>query len=293
MIIRDHLSGDVHEDLVQMDKESRAKRTEGANPIEFMQWVTETLRLDREKYKDLAAEHLNLTKAADSATIGLKRLESLVKYLKRDELEHLQNMHRTFVHNNRGIAYILDRCKKILDETTTTWQLVGETLVQPLADRHKKMGMQQEIGLRLRDIDAYYDRCGKAVAAENERNRQLAEAIQSLMNEVSIKLPPSIQKQIGMEDQVRQLALDYSISLQKGKDMINPAKATAVGAGKIKQLGEPTPNSVPTPSTPSTPSTPATTQTKISVSKTDSMNYIYGGLAVAAGLILGCVVFSK
>jgi len=288
MIIRDHLSGDLHEDFAQMDRESLAKRTEGADPIAFLQWVTETLRLNREKYKELNAEHENLVKAADSALIGLKRLESLVKYLKRDELEHLQNMHRTFVHNNRGIAYTLDRYKKILDETTTTWQLVGETLVQPLADRHKKMGMQKEIGLRLQDVDAYFERCRAAVDAETERNRQLAEAIQKLMNEVSIKLPPSIQKQIGMEDQVKQLALDYSISLQRGKDTINPAKATAVGAGKIKRLGE-----APAPTSTNQAPNPTPGKAEISVSKKDSMNYIYGGLAIAAGLALGCVVFSK
>jgi hypothetical protein len=154
------------------------------------------------------------------------------------------------------------------------------------------MGMQQEIGLRLRDIDAYYERCTKAIEDENERNRQLAEAIQSLMNETSIKLPPSIQKQIGMEDQVKQLALDYSISLQKGKDMINPAKATAVGAGKVKRLGEAESTITPSPAKNSTPAK-ASEQAQISVSKADSMKYIYGGLAVAAGLALGCVVFSK
>lgn len=282
MIIRDHLSGDVHEDLAQLSKDSLDRRTEPANPIEFLQWVRETLRLHRQKHDELAVEHKNLVKAADSATIGLKRLEALVQYLKRDELEHLQNMHRTFVHNNRGIGYILERCKKMLDETTTTWQLVGETLVQPLADRHKKKGMQQEIGLRLKDIDAYFERCSDAVNAENNRNRQLAEGIQTLMNAVKIKLPPSMQKQVAMEDQVKQLALDYSISLKKGKDHINPAKATAAEAGKLKQLGEET-RPVATP-------TPTTTPT---ASKATSMNYIFGGLAIAAGLTLGCIIFSK
>jgi len=283
MIIRDHLSGDVHEDLAQLSKDSLDRRTEPADPIEFLQWVREAIRLHRKKHDELLAEHRDLVKAADSATIGLKRLEALVQYFKRDELEHLQNMHRTLVHNNRGLGYILERCKKILDENTTTWQLVGETLVEPLADRHKKKGMQQEMGLRLKDIDAYFERCDNAVSAENQRNRQLAEGIQSLMNAVSIKLPPSLRKQIDMEDQVKQLALDYSISLKKGEDVINPAKAAAVGAGKLKQLGE---------ELPATP-TPSNAPTEIAVSRAASMNYIYGGLAIAAGLALGCVIFSK
>lgn len=298
MIIRDHLSGDVHEDLAQLSKNSLDRRTEAANPLEFLQWVREALRLHRQKYDELATEHKNLVKAADSATIGLKRLESLVQFMKRDELAHLQNMHRTFVHNNRGLGYTLERCKKILDETTTTWQLIGETLVEPLADRHKKKGMQQEMGLRLKDIDAYFERCSNAVAAENQRNRQLAEGIQALMNAVKIKLPPSMQKQVDTEDQVKQLALDYSISLKKGKDGINPAKAAAVGAGKIQRLGDastpPSPAPTPTaPATPTAPTAPTTVKAEISVSKTTSMNYIYGGLAVAAGLALGCVIFSK
>lgn len=294
MIIRDHLSGDVHEDLAQLSKDSLDRRTESANPLEFLQWVRETLREHRQKYDELAVEHKNLVKAADSATIGLKRLESLVQYFKRDELAHLQDMHRTFVHNNRGIGYTLERCKKILDETTMTWQLVGETLVEPLADRHKKKGMQQEMGLRLKDIDAYFERCSNAVAAENQRNRQLAEGIQALMHSVKIKLPPSMQKQVDMEDQVKQLALDYSISLKKGKDVINPSKATAVEAGKVKRLGETTsaPTQVPTSTATPTPTT-AAPKAEIVVAKSTSMNYIFGGLAVAAGLALGCVIFSK
>lgn len=298
MIIRDHLSGDVHKDLAQMTKESIERHSEPANPLEFIQWVRESLREHQQNYERMAGDHKDLVKAADTATIGLKRLEALVKYFKRDELEHLQNMHRTFVHNNRGIGYLLEKCTKVLGETTTTWQLVGETLVQPLADRHKKIGMQKEIGLRLRDVQYYFDRCQEAIDAETQRNRQLTEGIQKLMHEASVKLPPATQKQMEMEDQVKQLALDYSISLKKGKDRLNPAKATAASAGKLKHLGEGAPaqtrrDDAPVSPTPPAPASNTPANTEVTLTTDNSKRYIYGGLAMAGGLVIGCLLFSK
>lgn len=287
MIIKDHLSGDVHEDLKKLSQDSMDRRAEPADPAHFIEWVRESLREHRETLGELQTEHQNLLKAADIATIGLKRLESLVKYLKRDELENMQNLHRTFMHNHRNAGYTLDKCKRILDETTTTWQLVAETLMQPLADRHKKIGMQKEIGLRLRDVEFYYNKCKEEIADLSSRNRQLSQGIQELMHTTSVKLPPDTQKQIEMEDQVKQLALDYGKSLRRAENRATENISKRVEATKIpvdrksSSLGN-------TPETTKTPDS-----VKITVSATDSKKYIYCGLAVVAGLTLGCVIFSK
>lgn len=297
-IIKDHLSGDVHEDLRQMNQESLDRRTEAADPLEFMKWASESLRLHRESQDQFVKDHQNLNKAADSATIGLKRLEALVRYISRDELQHLQDLHRTFVHHNRGTGYLIEKCKKVLNETTMTWQLAGETLVQPLADRQKKKGIQQEFGLRLRDIDYYFDRCKNTIEEQKVRDRQLAEGIQNLMNVASIKLPPHVKQTIDREDAVKQLAVDYQVDLKKGKDFINPAKAAAVGAGKITRLGD---ASAPAPATPvATTSLPPASPVPSSISTptpvntpADGFNYKYAGVAIATGLVLGAFLFSK
>jgi len=281
MIIRDHLSGDVMNDLAQMSKESQDRRTEPADGLEFLNWVAESLRLHRKTYDELANEWALLKKADSDATIGLKRLEALVVYFNRDELEHLQEMHRTFVHNNWGIGYTLERCKKILAETTTNYQLVGETLVQPLADRHKKKGVQQELGLRLRDIDEYYERLKNDIESQKKLNIQLAEGIQKLMNIASIKLPPHVKQQMNREDQIKKLATEYQVDLKKGKDFINPSVAARAGAGKLKQYGDANEGG-----------SQDITITPTSDKTEPATNYVYAGLALAAGAMVGLVLFS-
>lgn len=298
MIIRDHLSGDVHEDLAQMSKKSLDRRTVEADPIEFMQWGSESLREHRDNQRVMYAEHAELVKAAEAATIGLDRLAALARYITNDELQHIKDMHRTFVHNTRNVAYLIEKCKKVLDETSMTWQLVGETLVQPLADRQKKKGVQQEFGLRLRDIDFYYNKCKAAIEAEKVRNTQLSEGIQALMNQASIKLPPQLKKQGEMEDQVKQLALEYSVSLKKGKDTINPAKAAAAGVGKLKNLGDSGPATNPVVTSSAVGSSvsqtePAELPAAAPVVETkSSFDYKKAGAIVLGSLFLGYIISS-
>jgi len=225
MLIRDNSFGqDLHEKLAHQADEALDRRLEPADAVEFIKWVTETLRKHRQTYNDLATEHSKLNEAADSAIIGLKRLEALVKYFDRNELEYLQGLHRTFIHRNRGIGYMVSRCKKVLDETTMNYQLAAETLKQPLADRHKKIGVQKELGLRLRDIDADYERCKNAVGTQKKLHQQLADGIQKLMHSASIKLPPALKEQASKEDQIKQIALAHKKTLEKGVDNINPSK---------------------------------------------------------------------
>jgi len=212
---------DLLGDLAKQEAAAQNRRLEPPDPIEFLKWITETLRDHRAKYEKLASTHKKLNKKADLATVGLKRLESLVTIKNRARLDFLKETHRTLAAANSGIGYTLDRCKKILDETTISYQLIGETLKSPLADRHKKIAMRKEIGLRLKDIDAEYKRCFQAVALQKKQMRQLSEGIQTLMHKASIKLPPKMRETINREDQVAKIAQMHKKSLSAGRDRIN------------------------------------------------------------------------
>jgi len=165
--------------------------------------------------------HKKLNKKADLATVGLKRLESMVTFKNRSRLDFLKDTHRSLTESNRGIGYTLDRCKRVLEEMTVNYQLIGETLKSTLADRHKKIGMRKEIGLRLKDVDADFTRCFQAVALQKKQMRQLSEGIQKLMNKASIKLPPEMRETINREDQVARITKMHNKALSEGRDKIN------------------------------------------------------------------------
>jgi len=212
---------DLLGDLAKQESAAQDRRLVPPNPTEVLKWITETLRDHRAKYDKLASAHRELTKKGDMATVGLKRLESIVTFKDRERLEFLENMHRTLATQNDGIGYTLDRCKRVLHETTVNYQLIGETLKSALADRHKKIGMRKEIGLRLDDIDSDFNRCFQAVALQKKQMRQLSEGIQKLMHKASIKLPPKARENLNREHQVDKIAMMHNKSLSKGMDKIN------------------------------------------------------------------------
>jgi hypothetical protein len=111
-----------------------------------------------------------------------------------------------------------------LNETTINAQFVGETLNAALADRHKKIAVQKELGLRLRDTDSDFDRCKRAVGGQKTTYKQLSEGIQTLMSKASIKLPAKVKASMNMQDEVAKLAIMHQKSLSKGKDAINSKK---------------------------------------------------------------------
>jgi len=220
-------NGDLLGDLREQEVNAQAKRLEPASPTEFLKWVAETLREHREKYGKLRSAHQKLRKDSEVATVGLKRLESLIIFKDKYDLDHLQRMHETLTQGNAGIDYTLDRCQRVLDETATNYQLIGETLKDQLADRHKKIGMQKELGLRLRDIEEQFDRCFLAVANQKKIVRQLSEGIQKLMHKASIKLPPKVKEDIHREDEIQRVALDYRKQLKQQRKNISPAPYSA------------------------------------------------------------------
>jgi len=222
MIISNGFNGDdLLADLARQEAAAQDRRLLPPDPNEVLRWITETLRDHRTKYEKLAKAHKKLNKEADLATVGLKRLETMVTIKNRNRLDFLKDTHRNLSEANAGIGYTLDRCKRVLKEMTVNYQLIGETLKSALADRHKKIGMRKEIGLRLKDIDADFSRCFQAVALQKKQMRQLSEGIQTLMHKASIKLPPKVRETINREDQVARIARMHTKALSAGRDKIN------------------------------------------------------------------------
>jgi hypothetical protein len=216
--------GDIMGDLRAQDIASQDRRVQPADPAEFLRWVRQTLRDQRMVMDQLAEEHASLSKAGDLATVGLKRLGALVKFNDRLQYEYLVDLHRDFTFKNQNIGYTLEKCRGVLNETTINAQFVGETLNAALADRHKKIAVQKELGLRLRDTDSDFDRCKRAVGGQKTTYKQLSEGIQTLMSKASIKLPAKVKATMNMQDEVAKLAIMHQKSLSKGKDAINSKK---------------------------------------------------------------------
>lgn len=278
---------DVLGDLAEQEAAAQNKRLEPPNPAEFLKWVTQTLREHREKYAKLAAAHKKLVKESETATVGLDRLRGIITFKDSFPLEALQDMHRSLDRTNMGIGYTLQKCKKVLDETTTNYQLIGETLKSPLADRHKKIGVRKELGLRLRDIDGDYTRCFQAVAKQKKQMRQLSEGIQKLLNKASISLPPKIRENINREDRVAKLALNYKNYLTK-KDGKEEVTTVNIPKGKKSEYKKDSDRYFPNPDS-KFGDTEITEETEI-ISKEDGIDPKYAAAALAAGATLGVIL---
>jgi hypothetical protein len=219
MIVPNGFKGydDLLGELGAQEDEAQKRHLE-PNPVAFLKWIRETLREHRQKYDKLQGEHAKLNKAANVATIGLNRLDKVVRFGDRTNLDYLKDMHRSLQHANNGMGYTLDRCKKILDEVTVHYQLVGETLKSVLADKYKKIAMQKELGLRLRDVDEQFERCFMTVAEQKKRHRQLSAGIQKLMHTASIRMPPKAREAMLKEDRIRKIALGQRKRLVKEEE---------------------------------------------------------------------------
>ena len=237
-----------HDDLLgelkQQREAAQQRRLEPTPPAEFSKWVTETLREHNSKYQNLASEHHSLNAAAEKASIGLKRLEDLIHFKDKARFDYINDMHKNFVFENRNLGYILDRCRKAVDETTVNYPMISQTLNTPLADRHKKIGMQRELGLRLRDIDQDFKRCDAVVAKQKKEMEQLSRAIQGLMHKAKIKLPPKLRENMDREDKVAEIAFQYRDKL---RGMAPPAHSQNGNGAALAPKPKPEPKEKPQP----------------------------------------------
>lgn len=215
---------DMKKDLQRMHRESSENRLDTGNPVDFLKWVQETLRRQNALFKDLSRRYDVLRGSSDEAKIGLKRLDSLISFKNQGVLDNLRDMHRAFDFRNNSIARTLGRCKESLYQANMNLQFVGETLKSSLADRHKKRGVSEELGLRLRDIDADLERCRKDVVIQEKEHNQLSQAIQQLLYQSKVGLPPKVQDSIVQEDKLQKMVADY----QRKEGMLPPKKITTL-----------------------------------------------------------------
>jgi len=203
------------------EKASLNKRIQPANPTEFLKWVTQTLRDQRSVLDGLSGQYRGLATKQDEATRALKNLDKLTPFGERINLDHMKDMHRNLVHKTRGVSAVLARCKSVIDETTANYQFVGETLKSGLADRHKKIAVQKELGLRLKDIDSEFDRCKGVIVELSSSQDRLSRAVQKLLNKMRISLPPTMRENINKVNKIEAIAEGY------GKKLTEEKKTTA------------------------------------------------------------------
>jgi len=276
--------GDILGDLAAQERAATEKHLVPASPLEFMKWVRETLREHHETYQKLLSEHKKLVSGEDKASLGLKRLSTLITFKTKPKQDHLMETHRNYVFKNKNVGYTLDRCKRVLDETSMNLQFVGETLHSELADKEKKKAVQRELGLRLRDIDADFARCKKAVGNQKKIYKQLGEGIQVLMNKAAIRLPPKVKEDMRREDTIAQIALRLKSNVQKdlapwaGRQA--PLKKVIRDVSFGEETGEET-------------AEPEVTGDSTETSESSGPNIATALAAITVGLIIGTLIFCR
>lgn len=244
--------GDVLKDMKRQADAAQDKHIQPAPASDYVAWASDSLRKNHEQYALLQQEHVALARSQDQAQVGLDRLQTMVNFKNQMELNHLQDMQRDFAHANRNIGYTLERCKKILDETATNNTLIANTLFDPLADNRKKIAVQKELGLRLRDVDDQFERCRKAVGSQKKKIKTITDGIQKLMSEAGLKLPPKAREDIKREDAIRRIALDYGKVLTKQAEKKEPVLAGLGSETARSDASDLSPTTSPTPSPSST-----------------------------------------
>jgi len=209
MIVPSNKYGLSFRGFSDQEASSLNKRLQPADPIEFLKWISQTLRDHRITLENLSGKHRSLITKQSNATRALKNLDKLVSIEDRATLDHMKDMHRGVVHKTKGIGAVIARCKSVIDETTASYQFVGETLKSVLADRHKKIAMQKELGLRLKDIDAEFNRCNGVIASLASGQDRLSSAVQKLLNKLRVKLPPTMRDKISKRERVEAIADSY------------------------------------------------------------------------------------
>lgn len=297
MILPNGFNGhDAMGELNQQREAAKRRHLFPAPAAEFQKWVTETLREHNDKYARFAQEHGQLVHAAEKAKIGMQRLGNLVKFKYKARLDHIQEMHRAFVHRNQNIGYILDRCRKAIDETSINFPLIAKTLNTPLADRHKKIGMQRELGLRLSDLDEDFKRCESEVARQKKEHEQLSNAIQGLMHQARIKLPPKLKEDIDREDKVAEIALQYRNKLIGKPEPKSAAEAALQQQAPMPKLQATNVSAGLGASEEAEASAAASdakkesTDAKMAKKKTETIDIRFAVASAAAGAIIGLLV---
>lgn len=195
-------------DMQKQESDSLAKRLEPANPALFIANVSEIIRNHNSKYSVIGQKYKLILDENNAIIVGLKRLETMSGSGQRITLNDIRESYRELVEKGSGIGYDLSRCKRILDDVTTTVQLIGETFKNPLADKQKKVGMQQELSLRIGDITDQFNRCEKAVNDYGALQQGLREKIKEMTDKMNVTLPAEVKKQLDHNEAIQKLVLE-------------------------------------------------------------------------------------
>ena len=145
---------------------NKARQARFQSAADFAKAIEKYLGLDQLNEANDSLKHLLNT---DGATVMLPK--TVRRHTQKSRLRRglIAAFAAATLFGAAGVGYTLDRCKRVLEEVTISYQLIGETLKSALADRHKKIGMRKEIGLRLKDIDADFIRCSQAVELQKRQ----------------------------------------------------------------------------------------------------------------------------
>lgn len=286
MIIPNQDFGNPDDDLYNQERLAQNRVLEPADPVEFLKWVRESSRDHNNACQSLKEKHAELCYADNLARIGLKRLESLTLANQRLRLQNVEDLHRSFCKANEGIGYTLEQCDNTIHDLIINYQMVAESLKSPLADRHKKIGIQKELGLRLRDVDDALKQSQVAVKGQAKLNKKLSETIQLLLSESCAQLPAHVREKITKEDEIARIAIKLRGTLEKGQDAINPIPFDP-------QSQKPMTMAISLADKQSSNSKGNHTDLSGLSDTTSSVSLIAGSAALVVGVIVGILVFYK
>lgn len=195
-------------EMERMEEKSWSKRLEPANPANFISNVSEIIRSHTATHDRLTKKYGEIIAENNAISVGLKRLESVVNSAKKITLTDLRENFRQMVEKGATIDYDLTRCKRILDDVTTTVQLIGETFKNPLADKSKKVNMQQELSLRMDDIADQYKRCEQSVNDYGQAQKEIRQRIKDLTEKQNVSLSAEVKRGLDRNEAVEKLVLD-------------------------------------------------------------------------------------
>jgi len=226
------MSQSQFDDLISQERLAAMRHVEPADAIEFTQNVSALLRDHRLKFNAFAKRFDLCNQIFDSATVTLKRLESFSLSASRATLQHLQTTYRNTEKNSANLGYLLDKCRRLLDETATTYQLVGATLREPLADKHKKVAVQQELSLRLKDIENYFGQLQKLLGVVEKQQNSLLDNLQNFLAKIGVKIPLEVLDTMSKEDKLKAAILTNQRKL-RGKAATESQNNSTLGDSMV------------------------------------------------------------
>jgi len=201
--LRGSEDADLHQDLRDKEIAAKSRHYEPANSTDFIDAVSGELRDKEAKFQEFCQTFAVIRNKFKASFIGLKRLEVLVSSRHRITYNNLREENSRMLSHSKSLGYLVERCRNLLKDTVTVTQLVGETLKDPLADRHKKIAMQQELGLRLQDLDDQFSQSEKALNSLVCKQDAFQTKIEDLLAQVGAKVVPETSSDLSKEDQLK------------------------------------------------------------------------------------------